>query len=82
MTQTHHWDIKYLNSNYIVMIAETQMLAKKVIEKNVLVCLEVHKRLDLFYADTRDCAPDTLGNFQYMYVYMSQPNHQLETFKA
>jgi D-galacturonate reductase len=44
--------------------------------------VEVHKRLDPFYADARDRARDGLGNFQYMYAYMSQPKHQLETFKA
>jgi D-galacturonate reductase len=46
------------------------------------VGVEVHKRLDPFYADARDRARSTLGNFQYMYAYMSQPKHQLETFKA
>jgi hypothetical protein len=38
------------------MISEPQMLAKKAIENNVLVCLEDHKRLDLFYANARDRA--------------------------
>lgn len=51
-------------------------------EKNVLVTMEVHKRWDPFYADARDRARSQLGNFQYMYAYMSQPKHQLETFKA
>jgi D-galacturonate reductase len=51
-------------------------------EKNVLVGVEVHKRLDPFYADARDRARLTLGNFQYMYAYMSQPKHQLDTFKS
>jgi len=51
-------------------------------EKNVLVAMEVHKRWDPFYADARDRARSQLGNFQYMYAYMSQPKHQLETFKA
>jgi D-galacturonate reductase len=50
--------------------------------KNVLVAVEVHKRLDPFYADARDRARKSLGDFQYMYAYMSQPKHQLETFKA
>jgi len=57
-------------------------LAKAAREKNVLVAMEVHKRLDPFYADARDRARSSLGNFQYMYAYMSQPKHQLETFKA
>jgi D-galacturonate reductase len=59
-----------------------QMLAKAAAEKGVLVAVEVHKRLDPFYADARDRARGGLGNFQYMYAYMSQPKHQLETFKA
>ncbi|KAL7551187.1 hypothetical protein ACHAWF_014383 [Thalassiosira exigua] len=50
--------------------------------KGVLVAVEVHKRWDPFYADARDRARSQLGNFQYMYAYMSQPKHQLETFKA
>lgn len=57
-------------------------LAKLAAEKNVLVGVEVHKRLDPFYADARDRARSALGNFQYMYAYMSQPKHQLDTFKA
>ena len=59
-----------------------QKLAKAAEEKGVLVALEVHKRLDPFYADARDRARSSLGNFQYMYAYMSQPKHQLDTFKA
>jgi D-galacturonate reductase len=49
---------------------------------NVLVAVEVHKRLDPFYADARDRARSSLGDAQYMYAYMSQPKHQLETFAA
>lgn len=59
-----------------------KLLAQAAKEKNVLVGVEVHKRLDPFYADARDRARSSLGNFQYMYAYMSQPKHQLETFKA
>jgi D-galacturonate reductase len=59
-----------------------QALAKAAEEKGVLVAVEVHKRLDPFYADARDRARSGLGNFQYMYAYMSQPKHQLDTFKA
>ena len=59
-----------------------QTLANAAKEKNVLVGVEVHKRLDPFYADARDRARSDLGNFSYMYAYMSQPKHQLETFKA
>ena len=57
-------------------------LIKAAKEKNVLVAMEVHKRMDPFYADARDRARSQLGNFQYMYAYMSQPKHQLDTFKA
>jgi D-galacturonate reductase len=59
-----------------------EILVKAAAENNVLVCVEVHKRLDPFYADARDRARSTLGDFQYLYSYMSQPKHQLETFKA
>jgi D-galacturonate reductase len=58
-----------------------QLLALAAKEKNALVAVEVHKRWDPFYADARDRARH-LGDFQYMYAYMSQPKHQLETFKA
>lgn len=51
-------------------------------KKNVVLAMEVHKRLDPFYADARDRARSQLGNFQYMYAYMTQPKHQLDTFKA
>ena len=44
-------------------------------EKGVLVAMEVHKRLDPFYADARDRARAGLGFFQYMYSYMSQQNY-------
>uniref|UniRef100_A0A7S2RWI7 Gfo/Idh/MocA-like oxidoreductase N-terminal domain-containing protein n=1 Tax=Eucampia antarctica TaxID=49252 RepID=A0A7S2RWI7_9STRA len=58
-------------------------LAKAAQENNVLVGVEVHKRLDPFYADSRDrVRSGQLGNFQYMYAYMSQPKHQLDTFQA
>lgn len=56
-------------------------LATAAQRRNVLVAVEVHKRLDPFYADARDRARD-LGHFQYLYAYMSQPKHQLDTFKA
>ena len=49
--------------------------------KNVLVMVEVHKRFDPIYVDARDRIRN-LGGFGYMNAYMSQPKHQLETFKA
>lgn len=63
-------------------LEEHHKLAQAAKENGVLVGVEVHKRLDPFYADARDRARSGLGNFQYMYAYMSQPKHQLETFKA
>jgi D-galacturonate reductase len=63
-------------------LQEHVQLAKAAHDNNVLVGVEVHKRLDPFYADARDRARSSLGQFQYMYAYMSQPKHQLETFKA
>mmetsp|Transcript_430 Transcript_430/g.694 ORF Transcript_430/g.694 Transcript_430/m.694 type:complete len:431 (-) Transcript_430:96-1388(-) len=50
-------------------------------ENNVLVAVEVHKRWDPIYSDARDRIRQ-LGPFSYMYAYMSQPKHQLETFKS
>lgn len=48
---------------------------------NALVAIEVHKRWDPIYVDARDKIQN-LGNFSYIYSYMSQPKHQLDTFKA
>jgi len=62
-------------------LAEHAALAALSAEKGVLCCVEVHKRLDPFYADARDRAA-ALGSFQYLYAYMSQPKHQLDTFGA
>jgi D-galacturonate reductase len=87
-----HFDIamECINNGMHVMVTKPivqtledhQKLAKAAAEKGVLVAVEVHKRLDPFYADARDRIRGGLGNFQYMYGYMSQPKHQLETFKA
>lgn len=43
--------------------------------------VEVHKRYDPIYIDARDRIQN-LGDFSYMYAYMSQPKHQLDTFRA
>lgn len=60
-----------------------QALAKAADEHNVLVAMEVHKRWDPFYVEARDRIRNPkFGDFQYLYAYMSQPKHQLETFKA
>jgi len=68
----------------IVQRLEDHMkLSEAAKENDVLVGVEVHKRLDPFYTDSRDrVRSGKLGNFQYMYAYMSQPKHQLDTFKA
>ena len=46
-----------------------------------LCCVEVHKRWDPIYVDARDRI-QALGPFSFLQAYMSQPKHQLETFKA
>jgi D-galacturonate reductase len=69
----------------IVQTLEHHRLLSEAARKyNVLVAVEVHKRWDPFYADARDRARSAEfgGAFQYMYAYMSQPKHQLETFAA
>ena len=72
----------------IVQTLEHHLALSEAAQKhNVLVAVEVHKRLDPFYADARDRARSSnvktgLGDFQYLYAYMSQPKHQLDTFKA
>ena len=87
-----HFDIalECINKGMHVMVTKPivqtlehhKILVEAAKKMNVLVGVEVHKRLDPFYADARDRARSALGNFQYMYAYMSQPKHQLETFKA
>lgn len=48
---------------------------------NRLCVVEVHKRFDPIYVDARDRIGG-LGPFSYFSAYMSQPKHQLDTFKA
>jgi D-galacturonate reductase len=48
---------------------------------NVLVAVEMHKRFDPIYSDARDRLRN-LGPLGYFTSYMSQPKHQLQTFKA
>lgn len=62
-------------------LADHKALAAAAAKNSVLVCVEVHKRLDPFYADARDRALP-LGPLQHMSSYMSQPKHQLDTFKS
>jgi len=60
---------------------EHQILAEAAKRKNVLVMVEVHKRFDPIYMDARDKIQN-LGGLSYIYAYMSQPKHQLDTFRA
>ncbi|CAM9296570.1 unnamed protein product, partial [Heterosigma akashiwo] len=62
-------------------LAEHRALAAAAKRKNVLVMVEVHKRFDPIYVDARDKI-QALGGLSYMYAYMSQPKHQLDTFRA
>lgn len=62
-------------------LPEHQSLARAAKEAGVLVCVEVHKRFDPIYVDALDRIR-TLGDLSYFYSYMSQPKHQLETFRA
>jgi D-galacturonate reductase len=62
-------------------LADHRLLHEEAAKHNVLVSVEVHKRWDPIYIDARDKIR-TMGAFSYMYAYMSQPKHQLETFKA
>ncbi len=48
---------------------------------NRLCVIEVHKRFDPIYVDARDRIAG-LGSFSYFSAYMSQPKHQLDTFRA
>lgn len=65
-------------------LSDHRKLAEAAQAHHVLVAVEVHKRLDPFYADARDRARSAaLGDFQYLYAYMSQPKHQLfDTFAS
>lgn len=50
-------------------------------KKNVLVCLEYHKRYDPIYNDAVNRIRG-LGDFGFFQSYMSQPKFQLQTFKS
>ena len=62
-------------------LADHLRLVEAAKRKGVLCMVEVHKRYDPIYVDARDRIRN-LGGFSYMSAYMSQPKHQLETFKA
>lgn len=62
-------------------LEEHRTLMAAAAKHNVLVQIEVHKRFDPIYLDACDRIQN-LGSFSYFTSYMSQPKHQLETFKA
>ena len=63
-------------------LAEHNRLAAEARAANRLGVVEVHKRFDPIYTDARDQICAKLGDFSYFTAHMSQPKHQLETFKA
>ena len=63
-------------------LSEHRALYEAAKRKNVLVMIEVHKRFDPMYIDAKDKIVESFGPFSYMYSYMSQPKHQLDTFRA
>ena len=71
----------FVTKPIVKTLADHRVLAAAAKEANVLCAVEVHKRFDPIYADARDRIR-ALGGFSYMTAYMSQPKHQLETFKA
>ncbi|KAI9206681.1 uncharacterized protein BJ171DRAFT_17192 [Polychytrium aggregatum] len=62
-------------------LKEHQILADLAAEHNVLCVIEFHKRFDPIYSDARERIR-ALGDFSYFDAYMSQPKHQLQTFKS
>lgn len=62
-------------------LAEHRALKDAAEASGVLVMVEVHKRFDPIYLDAKDKI-QALGPFSYMYSYMSQPKHQLDTFRV
>ncbi|KAJ3106813.1 hypothetical protein HDU97_005520 [Phlyctochytrium planicorne] len=61
-------------------VEEHTTLIKLAEEKGVLAVAELHKRFDPIYSDARERIR-TLGDFSYFNSFMSQPKHQLLTFK-
>ena len=62
-------------------LEEHAAIAEAAARKGVLCVIEVHKRYDPMYADAADRIQN-LGPFSFFQSYMSQPKHQLDTFKA
>ena len=65
----------------VKLLDDHQELVRRAKEKGVYVFVEHHKRFDPAYNDARFKA-QKLGDFNYFYGYMSQPQYQLETFKS
>eukprot|EP00635_Sarcinochrysidales_sp_CCMP3193_P007847 CAMPEP_0118908554 /NCGR_PEP_ID=MMETSP1166-20130328/11510_1 /TAXON_ID=1104430 /ORGANISM="Chrysoreinhardia sp, Strain CCMP3193" /LENGTH=424 /DNA_ID=CAMNT_0006847949 /DNA_START=13 /DNA_END=1287 /DNA_ORIENTATION=- len=64
-------------------LKEHSVLAAKAKAKGCVCVVEVHKRFDPIYKDAKDrIHRGDLGDFSFFQSYMSQPKHQLETFKA
>ena len=61
-------------------LADHRQLARTADECGVLCAVELHKRFDPIYADAADRI-QSLGSLSYFSSYMSQPVHQLQTFK-
>lgn len=62
-------------------LADHLALSELAAAANRLCVIEVHKRFDPIYVDARDRIAG-LGPFSYFSAYMSQPKHQLDTFRA
>ena len=88
-TQTRHKHLAAIECGLHVLVTKPPVktledhlaLLEASRRKGVLVMVEVHKRFDPIYVDARDRIRN-LGGFGYMNAYMSQPKHQLDTFKA
>ena len=65
----------------VMTLQHHQILHSEARKEGVLVAIEVHKRWDPIYTDAHDRIQH-FGPFSYIYSYMSQPKHQLDTFRA
>eukprot|EP00927_Polykrikos_kofoidii_P084722 TRINITY_DN9015_c0_g1_i1.p1 TRINITY_DN9015_c0_g1~~TRINITY_DN9015_c0_g1_i1.p1 ORF type:complete len:462 (+),score=62.31 TRINITY_DN9015_c0_g1_i1:81-1466(+) len=63
-------------------LQDHRVLAEAAKRKGVLCVAELHKRFDPIYVDARDRIRNNLGLFSFYNAYMSQPKHQLDTFRA
>jgi D-galacturonate reductase len=62
-------------------LAEHTALCDAASAAGVILAIEMHKRWDPIYVDARDRIK-CMGGFSFFTSYMSQPKHQLQTFKA